>query len=203
MTEKTFTKREQLMAAALSEFSTTDFESASLNQIIKASGISKGVFYYHFENKEALYLALLDEANHQKWAFINDQTANNAPAYESLDIFDRFLYQAQLGIAFAGEHPQHHLLSMQLTKEKGNPIYERAIRHIGSDGNAALSKLIDDAIARGELRPDFDKPFFHRLITHLFQNFYAIFDVDHTNQVQSQLEHYVDFMRNGLSSRSS
>ncbi|MBS7526305.1 TetR/AcrR family transcriptional regulator [Fusibacter paucivorans] len=203
MAAKSFTKREQLIAAALAEFSTTDYESASLNQIIKTSGISKGVFYYHFENKEALYLALLDEANRQKWTFINAQTENNAPIYENLDLFDRFLYQAKMGIAFANEHPQYHLLSVRLTKEKGNPIYERAIHHIGSDGNAALTKLINEAIAHGELRPDFDEAFIHRLITHLFQSFYDIFEAEHTNVLQIQLEHYVDFMRNGLSSHSS
>jgi AcrR family transcriptional regulator len=198
MALKAFTRRDQLMAAALEEFAVMDFEGASLNTIIKSAGISKGVFYYHFENKEALYLALLDEANRQKWAFIRDKAALDSEGYQSLDLFERFLYQAKLGMAFANSHPKYHQLSMQLLKEKGNPIYDTALRHVGTDGSTELSAMISEAIARGELRSDFNEVFVTKLLTHLFQSFYDIFDVDTTEDAQKLLEHYVTFMRFGL-----
>ena len=47
------------MAAALREFASHSFQAASLNDIIRASGLSKGVVYYYFASKEDLFLTLL------------------------------------------------------------------------------------------------------------------------------------------------
>ena len=115
---KTFTRKEQVLEAALDEFIANDYEKASLNAIIKNSGISKGVFYYHFENKEALYLFLLQESIQAKWAYINEQASNNQADFSKMDIFDKFLYQAELGAGFAEIHPKYHALSLMFSKRK-------------------------------------------------------------------------------------
>ena len=57
--ETTFEHREELVEAALEEFIAKGYEQASINTILRAAGMSKGQFYYHFENKEGLYLALI------------------------------------------------------------------------------------------------------------------------------------------------
>ena len=55
-------KRQAILAAAMGEFVHHSFETASLNEIIRASGLSKGVIYYHFASKEDLFLTLLQES---------------------------------------------------------------------------------------------------------------------------------------------
>jgi AcrR family transcriptional regulator len=44
-----------ILRAALDEFATHGFTSASLNRIIEAAGISKGSMYYYFDDKAELY----------------------------------------------------------------------------------------------------------------------------------------------------
>ena len=50
----------RLLEAAIDEFSKKKFEEASLNDILKNSGISKGSLYHHFGGKFGLYLAMMD-----------------------------------------------------------------------------------------------------------------------------------------------
>jgi len=57
--EKSFEKRQELINAAINEFSDKGYDNASLNNILKRTGISKGTFYYHFANKEDLYFYLV------------------------------------------------------------------------------------------------------------------------------------------------
>ncbi|MGE0173115.1 MAG: TetR/AcrR family transcriptional regulator [Oligoflexales bacterium] len=57
-----FAKMAKLFSAALGEFSKHDFGSASYNQIIKSSGLSKGTLYYYFTSKEDIYLTLIQHS---------------------------------------------------------------------------------------------------------------------------------------------
>ena len=53
-------KKKKIMNAAKSEFVEYSFYDASINRIIKNAGISRGSFYMYFENKEDLFLYILD-----------------------------------------------------------------------------------------------------------------------------------------------
>jgi len=50
----------KIIESAIKLFSTRGFNAASVDDICKDAGISKGAFYHHFESKQALFLALLD-----------------------------------------------------------------------------------------------------------------------------------------------
>ena len=49
---------EELIKAALIEFGDKGYENASLNNILKEAGISKGTFYYHFKNRRIIYIPM-------------------------------------------------------------------------------------------------------------------------------------------------
>jgi TetR/AcrR family transcriptional regulator, transcriptional repressor for nem operon len=63
--------RERLLRAAFQEMYRSGFRSADLDAILAAAGVTKGALYYHFDNKEALGYAVVDEVIasnlHQKW----------------------------------------------------------------------------------------------------------------------------------------
>ena len=63
--------RELLLRAAFEEIYRTGFRSADLDAILAVAGVTKGALYYHFDNKDALGYAVLDEVMasdlHQKW----------------------------------------------------------------------------------------------------------------------------------------
>ena len=53
-------KKEAILGAATREFVAHGYELASLNQVIEAAGISKGSFYYYFEDKLDLFVTVLE-----------------------------------------------------------------------------------------------------------------------------------------------
>jgi len=53
--------RERILQAALQVFAEKGYHRAAVDDIVRASGTSKGAVYHHFPNKEALFLALIDE----------------------------------------------------------------------------------------------------------------------------------------------
>lgn len=54
-------KQNKIIAVSKKEFSEHNFYGASINRIIKEAGISRGSFYQYFENKEDLFIYILDE----------------------------------------------------------------------------------------------------------------------------------------------
>jgi AcrR family transcriptional regulator len=54
-------KRRQILAGARKVFLKHGFDGASMNDIVRAAGVSKGTLYVYFENKERLYTATMHE----------------------------------------------------------------------------------------------------------------------------------------------
>lgn len=63
--------RERLLQAASREVYISGFQSASLDAILASAGVTKGALYYHFESKEALGYAIVEEIlgpdSHAQW----------------------------------------------------------------------------------------------------------------------------------------
>lgn len=56
-------KRKALLDAAAAEFAGHGYEGASLNRILVAAGLSKGSFYYYFDDKADLAAAVIAREN--------------------------------------------------------------------------------------------------------------------------------------------
>jgi TetR/AcrR family transcriptional regulator, transcriptional repressor for nem operon len=50
-----------LLKAAFKEMHRSGFRSADLDAILAKAGVTKGALYYHFDDKEALGYAVVDE----------------------------------------------------------------------------------------------------------------------------------------------
>jgi AcrR family transcriptional regulator len=53
--------RERLLQAAFQEVHRSGFQSASIDTILAATNVTKGALYYHFDSKEALGYAVVEE----------------------------------------------------------------------------------------------------------------------------------------------
>ena len=60
MQQRSEETRTNIISSAIKLFSIRGFNAASVDDICKEAGISKGAFYHHFESKQSLFLALLD-----------------------------------------------------------------------------------------------------------------------------------------------
>ena len=54
-------KRQQILEGARKVFHDKGFDAASMNDIARVAGVSKGTLYVYFENKERLFLELIAE----------------------------------------------------------------------------------------------------------------------------------------------
>ncbi len=59
--EKNQQTRRRILDSALTEFAEKGYGGSSVNTICAAQGISKGIVYHYFENKDELYLACVEE----------------------------------------------------------------------------------------------------------------------------------------------
>jgi TetR/AcrR family transcriptional repressor of nem operon len=63
--------RERLLQAAFREIHRSGFQSASIDAILAAANVTKGALYYHFDSKETLGYAVIEEKiaklTHDRW----------------------------------------------------------------------------------------------------------------------------------------
>lgn len=62
--------RDKIVTAAKELFSTKGYSETTMNDIIKSANTSKGNIYYHFENKESLFLYIFEQdvsSWNEKW----------------------------------------------------------------------------------------------------------------------------------------
>src|SRR5258708_11049429 len=52
--------RRQLVAAATTLFATRGYEATSIEAVLEEAGVSRGALYHHFEDKRALFEAVLE-----------------------------------------------------------------------------------------------------------------------------------------------
>jgi AcrR family transcriptional regulator len=72
-----------LLENAEVEFYKYGFEHASIRRIIKTSGMTIGNFYNYFRNKEALFLALVDEEYQKFMHFMTQQEHETGSGFKS------------------------------------------------------------------------------------------------------------------------
>ncbi|MGQ3211300.1 TetR/AcrR family transcriptional regulator [Shinella sp.] len=76
-------KREQILDGAKRVFMEQGFEAASMNDITRAAGVSKGTIYVYFENKEDLFGDMIERERRKltetvRHALDSDQTLDKA-----------------------------------------------------------------------------------------------------------------------------
>ena len=75
--------RNRLLQAAFREVFRHGFQSAGIDAILSATNVTKGALYYHFENKEALGHAIVEEIvaklTHDRWLLPLEQGKDKDP----------------------------------------------------------------------------------------------------------------------------
>ncbi len=187
-------KYERLMEAALKEFSQRSFDEASMNSILKHAGVSKGVFYYHFQNKMALYMQIVEKASELKWEFIGSQLSGDVS--NDASIFELFCQQARAGIRFAEQFPEYHQLAHMLVLERNPEI--RAYLDAATANSGRLEALIDWAQKKGDFSSEYTTSFLTSVIGYLFAHFHDVFPDE--QDAYKNLDAYISMMKNGLGS---
>lgn len=93
-------RQKEIREIAWKEFLEHDYETASLNQIVMALGITRGSFYRYFDSKEELYRYLIEAAMQLKEEYINLNLN-----LDSKDFFTILRHAMKRHVCFMQEYP--------------------------------------------------------------------------------------------------
>lgn len=145
-------RREQILDVSVQVFARRGFHSASMNDVAEAAGVTKPVLYQHFESKQELYLALLDEAGARLRAAITTAvaTARNGKQATELGFKAYFRWVSDDHDAF---------LLLFGSRANRDDQSTTAIRRITAGIAAAIAPLID-----ADIEGDHQKVLAHGLV---------------------------------------
>lgn len=188
-----FEHRDDLLRAALAEFTEHGYDNASINRILAVSRVSKGQLYHHFEGKEGLYLALVE------WMMDRKLEWFAAHPFETSDDFVVALRtQMTAALQFAAAHPDVDRLSRALLAERGRPIFASVVTRFGFDPDSALGALVDHCHAQGQFRDDLPHEFIRRAVLTVINHLPELLDLEQPADVEPRIDELLSFLRAGL-----
>jgi len=158
--EKAATTKAKIIATARQLFAASGYEGTSTEAVLAQSGVSRGALYHHFENKEALFAAVLEAVEVDLTAATGRATANLIDPVAAVRVaFDTFL-----DLACEAEVRQivltdaHSVVGWQKWRE----IEER-------HGFGRLKEALKIMAAAGRIRDDMVDVFAHMLLASLIE----------------------------------
>ncbi len=132
-------RREQILDVAMGVFARKGYHGASMNDVAEAAGVTKPVLYQHFDSKQDLYLALIDEVGHRMITSIQKATAGATTGKAQTELGFRAYFRW-----VAEDHDAFLLLFA--TQASRDAAATAAIRKITSEAASAIAPLIAVAI---------------------------------------------------------
>jgi AcrR family transcriptional regulator len=141
------TTRRKIIISAVELFNEIGYPATGLGDIIERAEMTKGALYYHFESKESLAMAIVEQANSHLAEAFRSITASSAPALESI-IHGVFV------VADLMSTDQTARSGMQLLRAFGefNDVAARAYGGWVTE----MTERTQQAIDEGDLREDLD-----------------------------------------------
>ncbi|MFO7951907.1 MAG: helix-turn-helix domain-containing protein [Bacillota bacterium] len=194
----------KILEAALDEFSEKDYDAASLNQIISRAGISKGSMYHYFNNKEELFIYVLEEAMKKKKAFLTEVLNQSDKKLHKLDIFENLELQLHSAISFARKNYRYHQISINLQNMPECELKKRIWGRFREAFEEYMETMVEKAIFDGAIRSDLGKSFVIRILqffltrfTEIYPDYREMMQKD-DSQVTREMSNLVGFLKNGL-----
>ncbi|WP_223700442.1 TetR/AcrR family transcriptional regulator [Sutcliffiella deserti] len=145
-------KRKRILESALACFAEKGFQVATMDDIVKDSGISKGAIYNYFKSKEELYIELMNEKSNKSFEILRENLEKLPTAKERLShFFEVFRSQVKVNPNWENTsmvHIEFWLSSVrnELTKDFMFNRYQNVYK-----------KILTDVIQYGVDRAEFSK----------------------------------------------
>ena len=174
-------KKSRIFDAALQEFSIRTFSQASLNRIIRNAGIPKGSFYQYFENKEDLYLYLMEAPAKEKIAIFHNLKETDPDA----DVFEVVMNATRRFFERGKVKPGYIEAAMLMELDDSEFIVK-----IRRSSTEKYIKLIERDQGRGLIKPEVDP--------ELVANMISIFNFNECFRNGSDQERYLKNLGDAL-----
>lgn len=134
-------RRAELIDCAQALFLAKGYERTTINEVIAATGLSKGAFYHHFRAKEDLLEAIVERFGRQATAFVA-----KVQAERSLDAVHRLNLLLSLSRDWKVEHlPELRAMFTTLLRPENALLYHRIV----GAAFAVLAPAVTEVIRQG------------------------------------------------------
>lgn len=152
--EEAAVTRATVLKAGLSVFSAKGYAAATLDDVAKAAGVTRGAIYWHFKGKADLYNTLVEEFSARGAAVVQAAVAEGGTL---LDILRRvFISQCEL---IEDDPEARAVMELALFKTGHDPELLSGRKKQVEAGNALIAGIADAmrmGIKQGILREDID-----------------------------------------------
>lgn len=199
MKRETQTKlmREKIIESAIQEFNENGYEKSSLNHVCKLGGISKGIIYHYFRDKDELYLACVKACYDALLSYyLNYKTGSS----DTIDIYGLI----KIRILFFRDYPKFRGLFFHSIVNTPTHIQDK-VNFARKELNEFYKKVYLDYLQTIQLRVTQDKAL---LYLDFFQNAYNEYfrkqfleceNVDELMELhENKLSEWVDIMLFGI-----
>ena len=166
-------KRERIIEAATREFANKGFDNANMSAIAKKADVSVGSFYKYFENKQDLFLTVI------QYSIQSMEELLNVLALSDEDILlkvEHILREIQRS---SKENPILMKLYNGMTSES-NPKFASQFAYEMESMTARISRIaIEEGKKNGDVREDIDAAFAAYLIDNLFMSLQFSYSCDY------------------------
>ena len=180
--ERQARSRQMILQAALEEFGRADFEAVTMDRICAGHGISKGMLYHYYANKEELFLAcaanIFQELN--RYLQCEMEQIAQQPAFEAIKQY--FLLRETF---FQTRPKEKHVFeNAVLYPPKHLTEQLQALRRpIREENDLFLRRLL----SRMELREGIDQEQVARYVNSIYAVFWTILEQYHPKSGASDL----------------
>ncbi len=141
--------RDQVIAKAAALFNQLGYKSASISDIMRATGLQKGGIYRHFESKEMLELAAFEFSVEELGRRFSDALAGKLTAGERLRAIVAVYASLPTNPPVPGGCP---VLNAAVEADDANPALKRRVAKVLRDWHAFVTRVVSQGQRRGELR---------------------------------------------------
>ena len=142
--------RRRILETAAAEFSEHGFKHASLNHVIKALGLSKGVFYYYFDSKADLFAAVVDLV----WDLLVPSRSFDLASLDAASYWPRVEALLSGNYALFGAHPWLAGITRMLLNPPRGVGIDKAMAEKLALGHAWMEALVRRGQEVGAVRRD-------------------------------------------------
>ena len=164
--------RERIVNAALDVFGERGFHGATMQDVVRGSGLSIGAIYTWFKSKDELFIAACDLASGRGFGELAARLASGRTVAEKLAIAVGFYFDSAEG---AAELPGYgDFLVQAWSRADGEPAVRAMLSRRREQLVLAGTMLVQEGIARGELPRWIDSGAIARAYTVLLDGFLLV-----------------------------
>ncbi len=138
--------RSRILAKAMELFNTKGYHATRISDIVEASGVQKGNLYFHFKSKEALALALLEEARRGYMVYLKAHLKGRSAMEKLNNVLDAVIeYHSRkdfVGGCIFG--------NIALEMGDQNIAFQKLVRAVFDEWADLFASLLREALSQGE-----------------------------------------------------